>query len=907
MSEEIEDPTPSVVTSDALLADGRVVQVRQMGPADAGRLVRFHESLSPETTRMRFFVVHPHLSDKEVTRFTTVDHHDREALVALVGDEIIGIARYDRMAAARDAEVAFVVADAWQGTGVGSLLLEHLAARARVEGLERFVADTLANNHKMLRVFTDSGLAPTNSWDCGVAHVVMSLDLSRDAAERIANREHLSEARSVERLLRPESIAVVGASGRTGSVGHEILRSLIEGGFCGPIYPVNARGEAVEGLEGFTSITDIAGSVDLAIVAVGSDKVISIVHDCATKGVHGLVVISGGFAEVGAEGVQRQRDLVVAARGHGMRLIGPNCVGVVNTDPSVRLEATFGAAKPIAGRVALASQSGAVGIAVLEAATRSGIGISSFVSLGNKADVSGNDLLQYWEEDEQTDVVLLYLESFGNPAKFARLARRIGRHKPILAVKSGRTAAGRRAASSHTAAMAADDDAVDALLRHCGVVRVDTIDDLLDTALVVAHQPLPRGSRVAIIGNSGGPGVMAADACPSAGLELAELSVETADELRVRAAASASVSNPVDMLGDAGPAIYADAVARVLADPNVDTAIVVHTPTLVADTDAIAAAITSVTTDKPVVAVLIGRERGLLPGPKRSVPVFASVESAVAALGHVAGYARWRERPPEDEPSRPDIRLDVVRKVVDGALAAAPAGGWLDPFEVSEVLGAYGVPMIRSEAVGDITEATRAADRLGYPVALKAQGPELVHKTDIGGVALGLRSGAELERAWTEMKQRVGPGMTGAVVQRMAGTGVELIAGIVRDDTFGPLVLFGMGGTMAELIGDRAVRVAPVAETEAVEVVHSLRCSPLLTGYRGAEPVDVAGLADLLVRLGLFARDVPEVAELDLNPVIATPAGIVVVDARVRIAPSPPNPIEFTGTRRLAPPRPSPT
>jgi acyl-CoA synthetase (NDP forming) len=501
--------------------------------------------------------------------------------------------------------------------------------------------------------------------------------------------------------------------------------------------------------------------------------------------------------------------------------------------------------------------------------------------------------------------VLLYLESFGNPAKFARLARRIGRRKPILAVKSGRTAAGRRAASSHTAAMAADDDAVDALLRHCGVVRVDTIDDLLDTALVVAHQPLPRGNRLAIIGNSGGPGVMAADACPSAGLELAELSTETADRLRLHAAASASVTNPVDMLGDAGPAIYAEAVACGLADPNVDAAIVVHTPTLVADPDAIAEAIAAVATDKPIVSVLIGRERGLLAGPERPVPVFGSVESAVAALGHVVSYARWRERPVEDEPTRPDIRLDVARTVVDGALAATPAGRWLAPLEVSLLLGAYGVPVIASEAVLEVTEATCAAGRLGYPVALKAQGAGLVHKTDVGGVALGLRTAAEVERAWAEMKQRLGPDMTGAVVQRMAGIGVELIAGIVRDDTFGPLVLFGMGGTMAELIGDRAVRVAPIAETEAVEVVLSLRCSPLLTGYRGSEPVDVAGLAELLVRLGLLARDVPELAELDLNPVIATAAGVVAVDARVRVTPPPPNPIEFTGTRRLAPPRPA--
>ena len=860
------------VVFDALLADGRVVQVRPIEPSDAGRLIRFHESLSPETTRFRFFVQHPHLSDKEVARYTTVDHHDREALVALADDEIVGVARFDRYPGTTDAEVAFVVADALQGTGVGSLLLEHLAARGRSEGLEQFIADTLADNRRMLRVFADSGLAPTHTSDYGVTHLVMSLDLSKDAADRIAVREHFSEARSIERLLRPQSIVVVGASARAGSVGHEIVRSLIDGGFCGAVFPVNPKGDEVEGLAGYRTVSDIPESVDLAIVAVGSDKVTSIVHDCAAHGVRGLVVISGGFAEAGADGVQRQRELVAAARSHGMRLIGPNCVGVVNTDPTVRLEATFGAAKAIAGRVALASQSGAVGIAVLEAAARSGIGISSFVSLGNKADVSGNDLLQYWEEDEHTDVVLLYLESFGNPAKFARLARRIGRRKPIIAVKSGRTAAGRRAAGSHTAAMAADDVAVDALLHHCGVMRVDTIDDLLDTALVLAHQPLPQGNRVAVIGNSGGPGVMAADASASAGLELAVLAADTGDGMRRYVAASASVANPVDLLGDAGPTVYSDAVTAVLADPNVDAVIVVHAPTLVADPEAIAAAIASVATDKPIVAVLVGRDRGLLSGPERPVPVFASVESAVAALGHVVTYARWRARPVEDEPARADVALDAARVVAEGALASSPDGRWLEPSEVAALLTAYGLPLISTEIACSRAEATRAAQRVGFPVALKAHGPELVHKTDVGGVVLGLRSAAAVERAWTEMKHRLGPAMTGAVVQPMANPGVELIAGIARDDTFGPLVLFGMGGTLAELIGDRAVRVAPITDTEANEVVHSLRCSPLLTGYRGSEPVDTAGLADLLVRLGLLARDVPEVAELDLNPVIATAA-----------------------------------
>jgi acetyl coenzyme A synthetase (ADP forming)-like protein len=892
---------------DALLADGRVVQVRPIEPTDAAPLVQFHESLSRETTRLRFFTPHPYLSEAEVVRFTTVDHHDREALVALADDELIGVARYDREAGSQQAEVAFVVADAWQGGGVASLLLEHLATRARAEGLTSFVADTLPENRRMQRVFIDSGLAPVRTWERGVQHLVMRLDVSDDLVDRIAGREHISEARSVENLMRPGSIAVIGASTRPGTVGHEIVHSLLEAGFGGAIYPVNPKGDAVEGLVAYRSVAEVPGVIDLGIVAIAADKVAALVPDCAAKGARGLVVISGGFAEVGPEGARRQRELTSAARKHGMRIIGPNCVGIVNTDPSVRLDATFGAATAIPGPIALASQSGAVGIAVLNAATRSGMGISSFVSLGNKADVSGNDFMQYWEDDERTRVVLLYLESFGNPTKFARLTRRIGRLKPIIAVKSGRTAAGRKAASSHTAAMAANDDAVQALLHHCGVVRVDTIGDLLDTALVLAHQPLPAGGRVAIVGNSGGPGIMGADACTSANLTLATISGDCRNILESQLSAAASATNPVDLLGDAAPSTYQAAISAVAKDPGVDALVVIHAPTLVADPDAIAAAIASAATNgKPVLSVIIGRDRGLLAdGSHNPVPVFGSVEPAIAALGHAVNYATWRARPPDHDPSRDDIDLPAARAIVDRVLAGDPLGRWLDPEEISGLLASHRLPYLAGTRVDDIETACAAARKVGYPVVLKADGADIVHKSDVGGVALGLRSSSAVAKAWNEMASAIGPKMTGALVQPMAQPGVELIAGAVRDDTFGPLVLFGMGGITAELLGDRGVRVAPLSDLEADELVHSLRCAPLLTGYRGAEPVDVRSLADFLVRLSLLARDVPEIRELDLNPVIASADGVVAVDARVRVAPAAADRIAANNARQLSPPRPA--
>src|SRR3954454_7152238 len=570
----------TVAPYDALLADGTVVSVRAIEPDDAERLMRFHQQLSPESIRMRFFTPHPRLSDKEVARYTTVDHHDREALVALLDDEIVGVARYDRLPASTDAEVAFVVSDRWQGTGVGTLLLDHLAARARVEGIEQFVAETLGENRRMAQVFQRSGLTPATSWEDGVLHLVMPLVTTPDLVALLEDREHVAESRSVGRLLAPRSIAVVGASAREDSVGHVIVRQLQMGNFAGEIHPVNQSGAPVAGLPATKTVAEIDGDIDLAVVAVPAAAVAGVVRDCAAKQVHGLVVISGGFAELGQGGAADQREMVAEARRHGMRIIGPNCVGVVNTDPEVKLHATFGAVQPVPGTAALASQSGAVGIAVLNAATACDLGVSSFVSLGNKADVSSNDLLQFWEDDPRTNVVLLYLESCGNRAKFARLARRIGMRKPIVAVKSGRTAAGRRAAGSHTAAMASDDAAVDALLRHCGVVRVDTIDDLIDTGLVLASQPLPAGARIAIVGNSGGPGIMAADACAGAGLTLAELSDETRSTLDGLLAANASTSNPVDVLGDAGAATYAAAIEAVVADDNVDMVVVVLAPTL---------------------------------------------------------------------------------------------------------------------------------------------------------------------------------------------------------------------------------------------------------------------------------------------------------------------------------------
>ena len=743
------------------------------------------------------------------------------------------------------------------------------------------------------------------SWQDGVVHLVMALAPSPASTAALEAREHASEAHSIQRLLEPRSIAVIGASPRPGTVGHEIVRSLVEGGFTGMVHPVNRKGESRCRHPRVVVKSRQSRDRSTSRSSPSRPKVSLRSWPNVRENVHGLVVVSGGFAETGPEGAERQRDVAMIARRHGMRLIGPNCVGVVNTDPAYAVDATFGAIRPTAGRVALASQSGAVGIAVLNAATRAGIGISSFVSLGNKADISSNDLLQYWEDDPRTDVICLYLESFGNPSKFARLARRVGQNKPIVAVKSGRTPAGRRAASSHTAALASDDSVVDALFRQCGVLRVDTIDELLDTALVLADQPLTAGSRLTIIGNSGGPAIMAVDACAGSGIELAELSTATRDRLGSELPTGTINANPVDLLGGAGPSAYAQAIGIVMDDPEVDALLVIYAPTLVSDPEAVALVVAEAAEGaaKPLVAVLTGHDRSVLASAQvGGVPVFGAVEPTVAALGRTMEYATWRRRPVEAIPELAGIDRTRARRSSRTYLASRlPDAGW-NPHSLTRSCAPTGSRSSRPRP-STIFAARAAARRVGYPIALKASGPTLIHKTDVGGVVLGIRGPAALARAWESMTSAVGTAMTDAIVQPMAERGVEMLAGAVRDPTFGPLVVFATGGITAELIGDRVVRAAPLSRSDARDAIHALRCAPLLTGYRGSTPVDMEALEDLLLRVALLDAEVTELAELDLNPVIATPSGAVVVDAKLRIAPGPP---ESATTRHLAPPRPLP-
>ncbi len=703
--------------------------------------------------------------------------------------------------------------------------------------------------------------------------------------------------RTLEPLLRPRSVAVIGASRRRDSIGGAILHNLIEEGFQGPVYPVNPNATHVQSIPAYPSIADVPGHVDLGIIVIPAEHVLEAATACGEKGVHALIVISAGFKETGEEGLKRERALVGIARRYDMRLIGPNCLGIVNTDPGISINATFAPVSPPAGRVAFSSQSGALGLAILDYARRLNLGISQFVSVGNKAEVSGNDLIEYWEHDPGTDLILLYLESFGNPRKFTQLARRVSRTKPIIAVKSGRTPGGSRAATSHTGALAGSDAAVNALFRQSGVIRTDTIEELFDTAMLLGSQPVPTGPGVAILTNAGGPGIMAADACESAGLTLAKLEPKTVKGLKSFLPAAASVRNPVDMIASADAPSYERSLRLLAEDKNVDSVIVIFVPPLVTGAEEVARAILAgaAGSKKPVLSCFMGSHG--VPESLRSlqeghIPSFAFPEAAARTLARAVSYGVWRAKPPGTVPAIPDVSTERAREAVAKALGGAKPGEsrWMTSDRMEELLRAYGIRTSGARTASNRGEAAVVAKSIGFPVAMKVRSPDILHKTDVQGVKLDLRSEEDAARAFDEIRSalaRANPSarFEGVTVERMIVGGVETIVGMTRDPSFGPVVLFGLGGVAVELLHDVSLRVAPLTDRDAEEMVHEIRGFPLLDGYRGAPKANVASLVDLIHRVSLLACDHEEVAELDLNPVVVFPgeAPCVAVDARVRL------------------------
>ena len=790
----------------------------------------------------------------------------------------MALGNYVRLRDRTGAEAAFVVADELQGHGVGTRLLEQLAARAAAEGIERFVAEVMAANVQMLSVFTNAGFEVARELESGEIEVRFPIAATNGFRARVDERDHLGVVASLRPFFEPESVAVIGASRRRGSIGGELFRNMLDADFAGSVYPVNRKAEPVAGVHAYHSVGEIGRPVDLAVVCVPGGQVVDAAQSALRAGVRALCVISSGFAEMGAGGRALQEQLLAAVRAHGGRLVGPNCLGVAA--PVIGLNATFAPRALPPGRIALSSQSGALGLALLEKAAERNLGFSSFVSIGNKADVSSNDLLEWWEEDEGSDVVLLYLESFGNPRKFGRLARRVARRKPVLALKAGTTGAGARAAGSHTAALAGSDVAIDALFRDAGVLRPRSLEELVDAAALFSSQPLPSGRRVGVVTNAGGLGILCADACESSGLELPDLSEQTREALAGHLPLEASVANPVDLLGSATAATYEAVLPLLLADPHVDALIVLFVPPAVAGADDVAGAIhravASAATEKPVLAVVMsadGTPAALL-GPGSPVATFPYPESAARTLGLAAERADWLRRPAGSVPALEDVDVEAARRVVTAALAGA-SEAWLRPQETRAVLEAFGLPLVPERVATTAEGAVEAARQLGFPVVVKSSAAG-AHKTESGGVALDLGD-AEAVRAAVE---RIGAPV---VVQPQIEGGAELLAGVVQDPVFGPLVAFGPGGVLTELIGGAGIRTAPLTDVDAEELVREGKAGILVAGFRGAPPADASALVDLVHRLGRLAEDLPEVVELDLNPVIAREDGCLAVDARVRV------------------------
>ncbi|HLL67602.1 MAG TPA: GNAT family N-acetyltransferase [Micromonosporaceae bacterium] len=862
-------------SADILLADGSTARVRQVEPSDADAIVALHSRLSERTRYLRYFAAYPRIPARDLEHFVTVNHREREAFVVELGGLLIAVGRYDRLGPdAPDAEVAFVVEDAHQGRGLGSVLIEHLAAAARQEGIERFVAEVLPVNATMLRVFADAGYPVEQAYDDGVVHLSFPIAPTPQSLAVQRSREHRAEAASLARLLAPRGVAVYGARSDGTGVGATLLRHC-RAGFTGPVHPVHPTASTVDGLPAYRSVAQAPGPVDLAVVAVPAEAVPDVVVDCASAGVRGVVVVSAGFAEAGPAGAAAQGELVRLVHSYGMRLIGPNCLGIANTDPAVGLNATLAPRLPPQGRVGFFSQSAALGTALLAEADRRGLGLSSFVSAGNRADVSGNDLLQYWRDDPRTGAVLLYLETFGNARKFARIARELARDKPVVAVASAV-----RPPALEAVASGPDPSGVAALFASSGVIRVDTVTEMFDLGLMLADQPLPAGSRLAVVTNAAALGVLAAGTAPAAGLQIA-------------------AGYPRDVGPTAGAAAFVDAARSALADPGVDAVVAAYAPGLADEWDAVAGVAEALD------AAMAGARRpvaAVFPTPavrgthqRLPIPTYPGVEEAVRALGRVAGYAAWRREPAGTVPELSMVDTSRARRVV-AELAAGGVGRAGDD-AVQDLLDCYGVPLVPSRRCsGPAAAVVATAESVGLPVVLKLAGAAWRHRIDLGAVRLDLASPGEVARAYAELCGLFGDDVE-VLVQPMVPPGVACVVEAMDDPAFGPVIGFGLGGVASELLGDRAWRPAPLTDRDAAALLAAPRAAPLLSGYRGSAPVNLDALVDLLIRVGRMADDHPRLHRLQLNPVLARADGVSVLHATVDIGAEVRRP--DTGPRRL--------
>lgn len=883
----------TVLECDVQLEQGQAIHLRPLRADDGDRVRRLLRQVEGDRADERFLGTTLDLNHAALRELDSLGHDGRMALVALHDGELVAVGRCDvrperSAGASRVAEVAILANDAWRERGIGRHLLQHLTAIARRHGITEFEASRPADEVDLSRLLRAAGRQREES----TLRAELPVGRSAEPREAAWEREKRAVTASLTPILRPTSVAVIGASRDQKSIGGRLLRNLVANGFTGPVYPVNPSTPHVHSILAYASVLDIPRPVDLAIIVVPAPAVRHVLEECGRKGVAGAVIITAGFGEVDEAGAALEADVLAAARRGGMRIVGPNCMGVINTDAAISLDGQFGPTFPPRGNVAIASQSGALGLAILEQTVEMNIGVSTFVSLGNGKDISASDLLLCWEDDPATDVVVLYMESFGRPRRFGRIARRVGRSKPVVVVKSGRSSAGARAAASHTGSLASVDVAVDALFARAGVIRTDTLHQLFDLTELLAHQPLPRGRRVGVLSNAGGPGILAADALEGAGMVLPELSPALQARLAAHLPGIAAPQNPVDMIASAGPEQYRACLELLLASDELDAVIVIYIPAAPEGTEEVIAAIHEAVaaqeTPKTTIAVLMGSAHAAeVAGATVKLPVYPYPESAAHALSAAAQYREWREKPEGRIVRFADVDAAAGESVLRRAIRRlGREGGWLDSAEIEELLGAYGIRSARSHTAHDEDEAVRIAAEIGDRVVLKVIAPSALHKSDVGGVALDVGGEDAVRAAWRKVTAAV-PDATGVLVQEFVRGGHEVIIGMTEDPVFGPLVVYGLGGIFVELMRDVAFRINPLTDLDAAGMLAEVKSAKLLTGYRGAARGDLEAVQELLLRVSALVEAHPQIAEIDLNPVKVLPPGhgAIVVDARMRVQP----------------------
>jgi acetyl coenzyme A synthetase (ADP forming)-like protein len=839
---------------------------------------------------------------EDALRFCTVDYVNQFAFVAEAIEDrkkhIIAIGRYARLPAEPEtAEIAFIILDSYQEKGIGTKFIEWLATAARKNDIDTFEAFVLPENHEMLAVFQGYGFHMKQLLENNVYHITFPLTRTKEVVRAKDTRASQATLRSLEHILKPHSVAVIGASNRAGTIGQLIFQSMVQSGFNGVVYPISPSNDAIMSVKAYRSVLSVPGEVDLAIVAVPSPQVLAVVDECGQKKVKGIIVISDGFREKNEAGAALEREMVDMAFGYGMRIVGPNCMGLINTDPHVKLNATFALTNPAHGNISFISQSGALGLGILEYAKSMNIGFSSFVSVGNRSDIASTDMLQYWEQDPATRVILLYLESFDNTEIFSRVSRRISTKKPILAIKGGSTPEGSKASRSHTGAMATSDVVSDALFREAGIVMVDSIGELFDSAILLANQPVPKGKRVAILTNGGGPGILAADACAHNGLTVPELSAATLDKIKSAITRDIHISNPIDLTAGISPDEF-EAVLKILAaDPGNDAILTIYVPPAGLDISALENAISKASplvreNGKPLLSCFLG-----MSGKKGKtmeghfVPYYLFPEDATAALTNAVKYQELKVKETGSVPEFKDIDRGRGRQIINEVLMSSPQRPiWIDNDRVNELFKCYGINCAETVAAATPEEAAATAAKTGFPVVIKLNSATITHKTDVGGVVLNVKSQEEVKAAFNQIKSNLAKigrekEMQGVTVQRQVMEGAEVIIGVSTDRMLGHVMMFGLGGIYAELIKDTAIRLHPLTDIKAAELINSVKMAQLLKGFRGMKPYDVKSLEDLLLRISALVEDNPQITEMDLNPVkVQTEGkGYWVVDARIMV------------------------